>query len=233
MVIGLGADLKMSGLYDSLKKWMGLRKQTAKHSAFVSPPRLEVRSYKFPLPHGTSWTWRPEVWCTTLAKPELVSAQYGAKLGSELKLFHDCPQAEVILRQELIPMKAESEAYELILDVSKFYGSFLSLVLDLPQAALAGLQERHIIRVAMKAETGSPLEVFTRLNIKHGPNTERLVRKVVLSDEEVIAEFDLADSELNEQRLEGAWVDLIFNEPQDRKVTIQDLTLCRYPRAEI
>ena len=37
-----------------------------------------------------------------------------------------------------------------------------------------------------------PLEIFARLNIKHGPNVEQIVRELPLNEEEVMVEFDLA-----------------------------------------
>ncbi|SLN19420.1 hypothetical protein ROA7450_00618 [Roseovarius albus] len=229
----------MTGPFDSLKKLLGLQ-STALSARGSDQNRVPIPasspsagSTSFPLPHGTDWTWRPELWCTELMKPEIDTANFGAKLGAELKLFHDCTQAEIALRQIQISTGPNTEGYGLSVDVAKFDGSFLSLVLDLPQDALTGLQNRHVVRVAMKADLSSPLDIFTRLNIKHGPNTEQLVRQIALSDEEAIAEFDLGYSDLNEQRLERAWVDLIVNKPEGRTLTVQDLTLCRYPRAEI
>ena len=46
-----------------------------------------------------------------------------------------------------------------------------------------------------------------------------------------MVEFDLAFSKLNEKRVEGMWLDLIFENPEMSQVTIHDLTFCRHPRA--
>ncbi len=55
-----------------------------------------------------------------------------------------------------------------------------------------------------------PLEIFARLNIKHGPNTEQIVRELPLSKDNIVVEFDLAYTKLNENRVENIWLDLIF-----------------------
>ncbi|MEC9199625.1 MAG: DUF6478 family protein, partial [Pseudomonadota bacterium] len=46
-------------------------------------------------------------------------------------------------------------------------------------------------------------------------------------------EFDLGYSNINEKRLESAWVDLIFERARMNQITIRDLTFCRRPRAEL
>ena len=45
-----------------------------------------------------------------------------------------------------------------------------------------------------------------------------------------MVEFDLAYSQLNEKRIERAWIDLIFENPQMSQVILRDLTFGRRPR---
>ena len=78
-----------------------------------------------------------------------------------------------------------------------------------------------------------PLEIFARLNVRHGPNTEQLVRELQIIDGRSMVEFDLAYSNLNEKRVERAWVDLIFEGPQMNQITLRDITFSRRPRAEL
>ena len=118
------------------------------------------------------------------------------------------------------------------MDVFQFDGSFLSLALDLPQAAIDGLTRRHIIRLEIRVETEKPLEIFGRINVRHGPNIEQLVREFDGSAGELSLEFDLAATRLNETRVERAWLDLIFEGPEMNAITLRDLTLSRRPRAE-
>ena len=38
-------------------------------------------------------------------------------------------------------------------------------------------------------EMEKPLEIFARLNIKHGPNTEQIVRELPLHEADIVVEF--------------------------------------------
>ena len=109
---------------------------------------------------------------------------------------------------------------------------FLSLAIDLPDEAVNGLGRRHLIRLETIVEMEKPLEIFARLNVRHGPNTEQLVRELPLNEQNVMVEFDLGYTRLNEKRVENAWIDLIFDGPEMNQVILRDLTLSRRPRAE-
>ncbi|MCZ0813426.1 MAG: DUF6478 family protein [Pseudomonadota bacterium] len=192
-----------------------------------------IGSHAFPKPHGTDWAWRPALWSEPLPVPGRSTVQSKSQLGDEVTLFHDCQQSELTLRQIRNLREADLAPFGLSMDVFNFDGSFLSLVLTLPDAAVQGLQRRHLIRVDTILELEKPLEIFARLNIMHGPNTEQLVRELPLHEENIAVEFDLAYSNINEKRVERAWIDLIFDNPQMSQVTLRDLTLCRHPRAEL
>ncbi|HKL45579.1 MAG TPA: DUF6478 family protein [Roseovarius sp.] len=192
-----------------------------------------IGSNAFPKPHGTDWAWRPSLWSESLPVPGRSTVQSKSQLGDEVTLFHDCQQSELTLRQIRNLREADLAPFGLSMDVFNFDGSFLSLVLALPDAAVQGLQRRHLIRVDTILELEKPLEIFARLNIMHGPNTEQLVRELPLHEEDISVEFDLAYSNINEKRVERAWIDLIFDNPQMSQVTLRDLTLCRHPRAEL
>ena len=192
-----------------------------------------IGSSFFPRPHGTDWSWRPELWRGPLPVPGLSSVPTKSMLGHEVTLFHDCDFSELTLRQLRNLREEDLAPYGLRMDVFKFDGSFLSLVVDLPAEAVAGLPRSHLLRVDTIIETEKPLEIFARLNIKHGPNTEQLVRELPLHEQDVLVEFDLAYSRLNEKRIERAWLDLIFEAPDMNQVILRDLTFARHRRAAI
>ena len=192
-----------------------------------------IGSNAFPKPHGTDWAWRPGLWREPLAVPGMASVQSKSGLGDEVTLFHDCAHSELCLRQLRNSRESDLAPYGLRMDVFSFDGSFLSLVLDLPYEAVDGLQRRHLIRMDTIIEMEKPLEIFARLNIKHGPNTEQIVRELPLKEDEIMVEFDLAYSNLNEKRVERAWIDLIFENPQMSQVILHDLTFSRRPRSEL
>lgn len=190
-----------------------------------------IGSTNFARPHNSDWAWRPEIWRGSLPVSGASSVQTKSMLGKEVTLFHDCALSELTLRQIRNQREQDIAPYGLRMDVFKFDGSFLSLVVDLPAEAVQGLRKTHLLSMKTIVETESPLEIFGRLNIRHGPNTEQIVRELPLNEEDVTVEFDLAYSKLNEKRIEKAWIDLIFEGPEMNQITLRDLTFSRRPRA--
>jgi hypothetical protein len=194
-------------------------------------PRLG--SSAFPRPAGTDWAWRPRLWRGPLDKKGIAGAASRTRLGDEATLFHDCDRSEITLRQIRNTRETDLSPFALRLDVFRFGGSFLSLAIDLPPEGAEGLRRSHLVRLGLTVEFEKPLDIFARLNVRHGPNTEQLVREIPPKGEEATVEFDLAYSKLNEKRVEKLWLDLIFEGPEMNQITIRDLTLARYPRAPL
>ncbi|MFW2544568.1 DUF6478 family protein [Primorskyibacter sp. 2E107] len=192
-----------------------------------------IGNQTFPRPEDADWAWRPDLWCGPLAQPGMSSVKSQSMLGREATLFHDCAKSELTLRQLRNTRAADLAAYGLRMDVFRFDGSYLSLAIDLPETAHRGLTRKHLIRVDTIVEMEKRLEIFARLNIKHGPNTEQIVRELPLHQDEIRVEFDLAYTKLNEKRIERMWLDLIFEGPQMNQVVLRDLTFSRRKRAEL
>lgn len=203
------------------------------HSADERLALPAVGSSSFQKPHNADWSWRPQLWRGPLATPGMSTVQSKSMMGEEVTLFHDCKYSELTLRQLRNLREEDLAPYGLRMDVFKFDGSFLSLVVDLPADATRGLKKTHLVGMNCIVEMEKPLEVFARLNIKHGPNTEQIVRELPLHEEDIIVEFDLAYSNLNEKRVEKAWIDLIFEGPEMNQVVLRDLTFSRRPRAQL
>ncbi|SIS66585.1 hypothetical protein SAMN05878426_102463 [Phaeovulum vinaykumarii] len=201
----------------------------------LNRPFAGAHSTKLPL--GTDWSWRPELWSGPVSPPGIAGAGNRAMIGREATVFHDCRESELTLRQLRNHEAGDQAGYGLRMDVFRFDGSFLSVVLDLPEQAARGLRRNHVLRLDMRLDLERPLEIFARLNIRHGPNTDQLVRELPLDGKagvhEACVEFDLAYSKMNEKRLEKAWIDLIFEGPQMNRVTLRDMMLSRHPRAEL
>ncbi len=188
-------------------------------------------STSFPTPPNADWTWRPDTWRLPLSTPGITLVESNVKLGDELTIFHDCAKTELTLRQVRNTREADLAPFGMRLDVFSFDGSFLSFVVDLPIEAVTGLSRKHLIRLSTIVECEKPLEIFARLNVQHGPNTEQIVRELPLHEQDVMVEFDLAYTDLNEKRVEKAWVDLIFEGPEMNQVVLRDVTFARRPRA--
>ena len=203
---------------------------------YVADSRLglpRIGSTTFPRPPGTDWSWRPKLWRGSLAQKGMAAVESKTPLGDEITVFHDCQISELSLRQTRNTREVDLAPYGLRIDVFRFDGSFLSLVVDLPDTARDGLKKRHLVRLDMNIDLEKPLEVLARLNIKHGPNTEQIVREFPVQGADSFVEFDLAYTNLNEKRVDKMWVDLIFEDPQMNQITLRDITFSRYPRSEL
>ena len=183
-------------------------------------------------PYDADWAWRPEIFRGSLPVPGISSVESKTKMGEQVTLFHDCVESELTLRQLRNTREEDLAPYGLRMDVFRFDGSFLSLAIDLPDEGVNGLGRRHLIRLETIVEMEKPLEIFARLNVRHGPNSEQMVRELPLNEQNVMVEFDLGYTRLNEKRVENAWIDLIFEGPEMNQVILRDLTLSRRPRAE-
>lgn len=184
-----------------------------------------------PHPFFCDWAWRPALWSTPAALPTRGPLRSGTALGGEMTLYHDCSTPGLALAQMPNAPAPASGPYRLELDLEQCAGSFLSLALALPAAAMQGLARRHVIRLATRIETERPQEIFARLNIRHGPDSEQLNRLFPLGDSEVAVDFDLALSHLAGRPVQRLWLDLILDRPLRNRVTLHDLTLTRRPRA--
>ena len=192
-----------------------------------------IGSTTFPRPPGTDWSWRPQIWRGPLPDRGLVGVETRTEVGDEAKIFHDSPIAEITLTQLRNQSETDLAPFALRLEVYRFQGSFLSLVLDLPDEACQGLTRRHVVRLDTVLTSERPVEIFCRLNIRHGPNTEQAVQQMAIHDGVGLAEFDLAYTNLNEKRVEQMWVDVIFEGSAMNAITLRDVTLARHPRADL
>ncbi|SNX68917.1 hypothetical protein SAMN05878503_102357 [Cereibacter ovatus] len=184
-------------------------------------------------PLGTDWSWRPDLWRLPAPLPGMAPAPPRAEIAPGATLFHDCRDSEITLRQIRTTGEADLAPYGLRIEVFGFDGRFLSLVLDLPDAAAQGLQKRHLIRLETALDLERPMRIYARLNVRHGPNTEQIVRELPPGEVAPVVEFDLGYTAIDEARVDRLWLDLIFDAPRMNRVLLRDLTLGRRPRAEV
>ncbi|MDA5092642.1 DUF6478 family protein [Aliiroseovarius sp. KMU-50] len=212
------------------------------HVIRVADSRLAlpmVGSNAFPKPLFCDWSYRPELWRMPISPIGLAAAPTKSTFGEEVMLFHDCRSSELTVRQVRNTREDDLAPFGLRMDVFRFDGSFLSLVIEMPAASVDDLKQRHLVRMNAVVEMEKKLEIFTRLNIKHGPNTEQLVRELPFEDlsedgrAEVEVEFDLAYTNMNEKRVERMWVDLVIENPEMSQIVLRDINISRRPRAEV
>lgn len=230
------ADHAASADLRDLRRMTGQAGQTRReldrliHSAEA---RLASLQSVVPRPALAEWAWRPDVWSGPVRPAAQAPAESGAVIGADARLFHDSRASEVVLRQIRNLHEDDLAAWALRLEVFGFEGTYLSLVIELPATAAKDLRREHVLQLDTCIEAERPVEIFARLNIRHGPNTEQIVRELPMGHERVATEFDLAHSRLNQGRLERAWIDLIFGKPSMNQLTLRDLTMSRRPRADL
>lgn len=190
-----------------------------------------------PLPGGTDWRWRPGFMSGRISPSGMAAPESGASLGDAARLFHDCPNAALMLQQVQNTRITDLAAYGLRLEVLGFAGHFLSISVDLPQEALDGLTRNHVLRLETVIEIESEGDIYARLNIGNGPNTDQLLRHLggmrTGQPNHHVTEFDLAYTEINENRLEKIWIDLILENPVMNAVHLREMIVSRHPRANM
>ena len=185
-------------------------------------------------PLGSDWVWRGDAWRGPLAQPGGVALAARTAISDDLALYHDCPLGEISVRQARNADRSHRAPYGLAMEVLGFRGSFLSLAVGLPDAAVDGLKARHVLRLDAIVDADRPLRAFARLNVKHGPNIAQMVSDLaVVPGAETLAEFDLAYAGLDDSRIERAWLDLIFNDAAMTRILLRDVVVSRRPRAEL
>lgn len=185
-------------------------------------------------PLGSDWVWRGDAWRGALPQPGAAATEARTPISDDLALYHDCPLAEVLVRQSRNRDDSHRAPFGLGIEVFGFRGSFLSLAINLPDAAVQGLKARHLIRVDAIVEADRPVRAFARLNVKHGPNIAQMVSELpVTGAAGSLAEFDLAYAGLDDTRIERAWLDLIFNDAAMNQIQLRDVVVSRRPRAEL
>lgn len=186
-----------------------------------------------PAPPGTDLRWRPAFLMRPLAPDEVINPESGARLGDDAALWHDSRTGE--LRVQQVAASGEGAPYHLCVTPNGLGGSYLSLSVDLPPVALRDLSRAHILRMDVDLRLNEPLRVYVRLNLRHGPNADEMLRDLPEPTRDPsgrrVVEFDLAATEINERRLEKIWLDLIFENARDEVIELGDMILSRHLRA--
>ncbi len=90
-------------------------------------------------PLHSDWSYRPELWRLPVRPNGLAAVANDTKIGSEAAVFHNCGLSEMTIRQVRSTREEDLAPFGLRLDVFRFSGSFLSLVIQLPPDSVNGL----------------------------------------------------------------------------------------------
>ena len=185
------------------------------------------------LPEIAHWGYRPDALFQPIEPATTVAVQSPFDLTGGLKIFHDCTQSEIILRQTPRNDPHASAPFAISLEVFRFDGSFLSMALDVPLARAASVKLSDILQVSLDISMDFPIDLYARVNVIHGPNSEQMVRKMEWHNGRLSAEFDMAYSKVNDKRIEKIWIDLIFERPSMNLLQLGDFLVVCMPRAEL
>ncbi len=182
---------------------------------------------------GELWVTRPDAWSRAAAPRHIVGPSSGVEIAPALTLYHDCPVAQLSLRQDLTSPNAPAP-FSLYFDILHFEGSFLSLCFNLDPEQTRDWHADDVIRVQLDARMEAPLAVYARLNLKQGPNDIRQLAQFGFGDTTSgrrMAAFDLAGAGLDSKPVDAVWIDLILEKPAMNAITLKDLTVSRSKRA--
>jgi hypothetical protein len=151
-------------------------------------------------------------------------APTGQRLGDGLTLHHDAGAGTG-------PLSGAADG-RLTLDCTGMSGAFVSLAFALPDSIARSLTRDDILRFdADFAVQGEPAVTFARLNLVSGPNTDAYPLELAADDGPRRTEWDLSFTEFEPGRARAAWIDLIFERPGGRRITVTALSALAYPRA--
>jgi len=205
---------------------------------FLMAARRSVGDPPLPLPPGTDWSWRPLPFCASLPGRGLAAPAAGAGLGPGISVWHDLPGAPLVVAQHPGPQGDDLPAFSLHLESFALAGQgYAALSFALPQEALAGLDTSFILQVATVSAVEAPATTYLRLNVEHGPDTERVLRDLgsAAPGEAMRAEtgFDLGFVPMNPRRLAKIWLDVIVEKPGANALRLHDLVISRHRRADV
>lgn len=215
--------------------WFARAAKSRRFGEATDPRRGGAAADPAQMPAGTDWCWRPALWRDHQPQGNAEAPVSGHQICDGTAIWHDGAADAVSLGHDPAENGAQQGATQkLTIRTHGFRGSYLSLAIDLPPSFLIGLIQAHILRLEMRLHLAAPVGLYGRLNVRHGPNTDELVRHIQLQQDQIrprIVEFDLALTDMNEHRLEKVWLDLIFDKPETNLIEIGDFLLSRHLRA--
>ncbi len=203
-----------------------------RHAAEARLARPRLGCNVFHKPPRTDWAWRPELWLRPVTPRGRTAVRAGTHVARGVALHHDCLRPEIAFRQERSRRVGDLAPYAAVIDVFGFDGSYLSVTVEGPEKGLEGLTRNHILRLEILLELEAPVEIFTRLNLRHGVNVTQIVQDFDGTKGKIASEFDLGSAKFDETLLDHFWVDIIFESPAWNHIRLGDVTLMRYPRAK-
>lgn len=185
------------------------------------------------LPVGTNWHATPDLWAQRCDMAALHPIENGTRAGPTISVYHDGTAPEVTLSQSRNPIDAAANPFALSLEAFAFDGSYLSLAIPFDKGAIDGLNKESLIGVVLDMAAEADPAAYARLNVRHGPNIEKLTREIDMSLLGQPIEFDVFYTDLEPDDVTEIWLDLIFKTVAMNRIDMRSITLFRRARASV
>ena len=195
-------------------------------SKLANTPVIDVPD-GFALPPKTQWGFTPSLQNSVTENGISGRVLTGTSVGPNVTLHHDGDETAFSIQ------RPDDCGTGLLFEFGDFPNGFFSLAFDLPADGGAALSRNDLLRFIVQTQTDQPFQAYVRLNLQHGPNTEQLVRMLDIGGGATFVEFDLFYSEYGEKHASSAWIDLIFNDPAHKKVSLEHVIILRRARASL
>ena len=181
----------------------------------------------FNVPPKTQWAFTPELQSRSIEGGMAGAILTGTGIGESITLHHS-GEGQVFSIQ---PM--DDYAAGLEFDFPDFEGDFFSLAIALPDEGITTLGPQDLLRLSLHTATNAPFDAYARLNLCHGPNTEKITRMVRIGEGNSFVEFDIFYTEFESGRATSVWIDLIINDPRGKCVSLDEVVVLRRARASL
>ncbi len=179
----------------------------------------------FVLPPKTQWGYTPPLWDSS-AHEIFGNILTGTELAKHVTLHHDGVGSNFAIRPP-------AEGIGLDFEFEQFSGSFMSIAFGFPEKAAKSIGRHDLLRISVISSADKSFQAYARLNLRHGPNNEQIIRMIDIGDGESFAEFDIFYTEFEPNRASDAWIDLIINNPANCKFSLSDVVILRRVRASL
>lgn len=179
----------------------------------------------FHVPSKTQWAFTPRLQSAITQDGIFGHILTGTALCPQVTLHHDAADAGFSIEW--------AHAGGVKFDFANFAPGFFSLAFELPVEGVKALGRQDLLRIALRTRADEPFRAYVRLNLCHGPNTEKIVRMIDIADGESFAEFDIFYTDFEQRRATSAWIDLIFNAPIPKRIALEEVVILRRARASL
>ena len=180
-----------------------------------------------------TWTFRPAAWSHAMTPIGHAPALPKSRLAEGVTLHHDCARNDISVRQIRNRQGQGGAPYGISFETLDFSGSFLSTAIELPDVARQNLAKTDLFRLRTHVQVETPLTIFARINVRHGPNIDEIIRTIDLAQPDSTVAFDLFYTDVEPDKVTDIWLDFICEKPVMNRISVHDLVVSRQPRASV